>query len=124
MGVMLGRTVKMLLLLLLPFSSLALSYGRMGPTTLDSLLTTLNQGRALCSTLTGTYSPGSGRTRPSQAKGPTCSARVETTREAFLLGFLKDRASSIFTTPMMTGNTLMVRGNMSGLAGRYMKEAL
>merc|ERR1719320_1662206 len=69
---------------------MALSYGRMGPTTLDSLLTTLNQGRALCSTLMGTYSPGSGRTRPSQAKGPTCSARVETTREAFLLGFLKD----------------------------------
>merc|ERR1719320_272794 len=87
---------------------MALSYGRMGPTTLDSLLTTLNQGRALCSTLTGTYSPGSGRTRPNQAKGPTCLARVETTREASHQGFLKDRASSIFTIPTMTGNTLKV----------------
>ena len=55
---------------------MVLSFGRMGHTTLDNLLTTPSQEKELCSTLTGTYLLGSGRTRPSQDRGSISSRRV------------------------------------------------
>merc|ERR1711970_652354 len=83
---------------------------------LGSLLTTPSQEKELCSTLTGTYSLGSGRTRPSQGRGSTSSAREETTVEDSHLELLKERGSSIFSIPMMTGSTL--KDSMKEVSGR------
>merc|ERR1712215_638370 len=81
------------------------SSGKMAPTTLVSLLTTLKQGKGHSSTLTETYSRESGWMRRKLGRENTCFLKGVNTAVGFLLEPRRGTESLTSFIQMMSGST-------------------